>query len=203
MTELSITAPSRFIATEVPVALNTAVYIIKVRYLSFVPQVSVGCSYFWFGFKSLFTNTTGIQNTGLGESALRANTTANNNTAVGFSALTANTTGTNNTAVGTNSLLANTTGDENVAMGVNALDANTTGANNTGIGTSALGANTTASNNTAVGQKCFSSKHYRYSKRSSWCCSFSTNTTASEHSSRLELSLSPSNTTGASNMANR
>jgi hypothetical protein len=40
MTELSITAPSRFIATEVPVALNTASKSSRSLF-SFVPQVSV------------------------------------------------------------------------------------------------------------------------------------------------------------------
>jgi hypothetical protein len=52
------------------------------------------------GFYSLFSNTTGSFNTGVGAGALDLNT-GQNNTATGAAALLFNTTGSNNTAVGT------------------------------------------------------------------------------------------------------
>ena len=55
----------------------------------------------WF---SLFSNTTGNFNTGVGAGALALNNT-DNNTAVGAGALFLNTTGTDNTAVGANALV--------------------------------------------------------------------------------------------------
>ena len=48
------------------------------------------------GLASLYTNTTGIYNTGLGHAALYANTTGNYNTSVGADSLHDNTTGSDN-----------------------------------------------------------------------------------------------------------
>ena len=55
-------------------------------------------------------NTTGIANTGVGESALAVNTTGDGNTAVGYAALHTNTTGNDNTAIGVQALGFSTTG---------------------------------------------------------------------------------------------
>jgi hypothetical protein len=103
------------------------------------------------GYQALDANTTGDQNTAVGDSALGANSTASNNTAVGYVALAANTTGAVNTAVGGFALATSTTASNNTALGYSALYLNTTGANNTAAGRDALVNNTTASNNTAVG----------------------------------------------------
>jgi trimeric autotransporter adhesin len=100
---------------------------------------------------SLGANTTGANNSAVGQGALVSNTTASSNTAVGYVALGANTTGTENVAVGTGALDANTTGGYNTVIGTNALGANTTGNYNTAVGRQALLSNTTASNNTATG----------------------------------------------------
>jgi hypothetical protein len=83
---------------------------------------------------------------------MQANTTGGNNTAIGQSALT-NANASNNTAVGYQALKANTTGDTNVAIGKDSMLANTTGTNNTAVGPRSLQNHTTASNNVAVGDQ--------------------------------------------------
>src|SRR4029077_20373645 len=64
------------------------------------------------GWRSLFLNTTGSFNTGVGGGALALNN-GSSNTAVGVAALLLNTSGAQNTAVGTNSLVFNDTGSDN------------------------------------------------------------------------------------------
>ena len=102
------------------------------------------------GWRSLFSNTDGSFNTGVGGGALVLNN-ADSNTTVGAVTLLLNTTGAENTAIGTEALEFNDTGDENTAIGSFALFHNTTGRSNTAIGRAALSANTTANENTAVG----------------------------------------------------
>ena len=108
------------------------------------------------------SNTTGTQNTGVGD-CLNSNTDGDANTALGQGALGSNTGSNNstanwsllhylqtqtakNTAVGAYALDSNTSGSENnVAMVVlHLMDANTTGTRNVAIGKGALDANTTA-----------------------------------------------------------
>ena len=103
-----------------------------------------------FGWRSLFSDSTGSFNTGVGGGALALNT-ADDNTAVGAAALLLNTTGSDNTAVGTDALVNNDSGTNNTAMGSFALFTNTTGNLNTANGLSALLNNTTGSSNTAIG----------------------------------------------------
>jgi Chaperone of endosialidase len=108
----------------------------------------------WF---SLFSNTDGSFNTGVGAGTLVLNVGNQgtgegvDNTAVGAAALLFNTTGSNNTAVGTAALVNNSTGDSNSAFGAFALSSNTEGGSNTAVGDGALAANTTGSLHTAVG----------------------------------------------------
>jgi hypothetical protein len=64
------------------------------------------------------------------------NTTGGDNTALGDSTLV-NNIGFDNTAVGFRALEGNTTGDSNIAIGVSALHSNTTGNNNIALGNSA------------------------------------------------------------------
>src|SRR6266498_4078222 len=111
-----------------------------------------------FGALSLFVDTTGNFNTGVGAGTLALNN-ADSNTAVGTVALLLNTTGANNTAVGSAALVNNlgeiTPGDLNGsfnnAVGANALRANTTGSSNNAVGESALFFNVTGAANTAIG----------------------------------------------------
>jgi endosialidase-like protein len=102
------------------------------------------------GWYSLFTNSSGSYNTGVGAGTLALNN-GEENTAIGAGALLLNTTGDGNTANGALALLNNTTGDSNTATGASALFSNTTATGNTANGFQALSANTTASDNTAVG----------------------------------------------------
>ncbi|HEY6340190.1 MAG TPA: tail fiber domain-containing protein [Bryobacteraceae bacterium] len=99
---------------------------------------------------ALFYNTTGSYNTAVGQGALQNNTTGQNNTATGL-ALNSNTTGSDNTANGAAALFRNTTGSDNAAFGGGALNDNTTGSENTALGSGALNDNTTGTNNIAIG----------------------------------------------------
>jgi len=99
----------------------------------------------------LAANTSGNQNTALGDSALVANTVGVRNTGIGYASLSNNTTGTWNTAVGAYAGDDTSTGSSNSFFGYDSGARNTSGTGNTAIGSSALNANTTASYNTVVG----------------------------------------------------
>ena len=86
------------------------------------------------GYRALYSNTIGRNNTANGYQALYSNTTGLNNTANGYMVLRSNTTGSSNTTNGYRALYTNTTGSYNNANGVNALYANMTGSNNTANG---------------------------------------------------------------------
>ena len=75
----------------------------------------------------LAVNTSGGNNTALGNAALGSNITGNANTATGSAALILNTSGSNNTAVGRSALLSNTTASNNTAVGYQAGYSNTPG----------------------------------------------------------------------------
>src|SRR6266487_3868901 len=94
-------------------------------------------------------DTSGNENTFLGDDAL-VNNTGVANTAAGFNALTSNTTGIWNTATGSWALATNN-GNFNTASGVTALFSNTFGGSNTATGKGALFSNTTGGSNTATG----------------------------------------------------
>ena len=104
------------------------------------------------GWYSLFTDTTGSFNTGVGAGTLVLNT-GDENTAIGTAALLLNT-ASGNTAVGSRALLNNTTGGTlaniqgadvgpNVAIGQQALESNTVASANTAVGYQALHSFTT------------------------------------------------------------
>src|SRR5215471_2327432 len=90
------------------------------------------------GWYSLFSNTDGSFNTGLGAGTLlfnlgeqgQGNGEGSQNTAIGTAALLFNSTGYGNSAIGAAALNSNTTGVQNTASGVNALQSNTTGNQN-------------------------------------------------------------------------
>lgn len=97
-------------------------------------------------------NATILNNSSYGAgNPLGVNTSGNENTAIGNSTLVANTTGVGNTALGVVALSANNTGSNNTATGFNALGTNTTGENNTAAGVGSMQGSTTQSNSTAVG----------------------------------------------------
>ncbi len=142
------------------------------------------------GTSTLFSLTSGIDNSGLGFQALYHNTTGNYNTAHGYQALYSNTTGgtdtdaQGSTATGYQALYSNITGSGNVATGYQALYSNTTGTLNTATGRFALTNNTTASDNTADGASALRN-----------------NTTGFANTAVGRLALF-SNTTGSGNVAN-
>jgi Chaperone of endosialidase len=121
---------------------------------SFNTGVGAGTLLFNIGDQAAFE---GIQNTAIGAAALLFNSTGSANTAVGTAALLNNTTGTNNTAIGAQALYSNTTGNLNTANGLGALLSNTTGIGNTAEGGDALVLNTTGGGNTAIGEGALSS----------------------------------------------
>jgi hypothetical protein len=104
-----------------------------------------------FGYMSGSAISSGISNTGIGNSALLSNNSGSNNTAVGHDALKLNTTGGQNTALGDITLNKNTTGGLNTALGYASLAENTIGYSNTAVGYDALLYNTTGHENTAIG----------------------------------------------------
>jgi hypothetical protein len=101
------------------------------------------------GWYSLFTNSSGSYNTGIGAGTLALNN-ADSNTAIGTAALLFNIAGSGNTAVGETALL-NNDGSDNTAVGSEALSHNTQGSGNTGTGAFALISNTNGSNNVGNG----------------------------------------------------
>jgi hypothetical protein len=133
---------------------------------SAMPFVTAGVANSAFGAFSLFSNTTGNNNTAVGVAALDLNNgdnntavgtaallknTANGSVAVGTSALFNNVDGAGNTAVGAFSAGANDSGDFNIALGNGALFGNTSGNNNIAIGFIAGGLITTANNVICIG----------------------------------------------------
>jgi len=85
------------------------------------------------GYQALTANTTGEQNTAVGQGALLSNTTGGSNTAVGRNAGNATTTATNSTYIGKgNGSLA--TGSNNTFLGSGTGNQITTGSENTIIG---------------------------------------------------------------------
>ena len=112
--------------------------------------LTVGAGNTGLGWRSLFSNSSGNFNTGVGAGALVLNN-ADSNTAVGAAALLLNTTGTENTAVGTGALVFNDSGSGNSSFGAFANTDNTAG-NNTAIGARTLLNNSSGGSNTAVGQ---------------------------------------------------
>jgi hypothetical protein len=133
------------------VALTLICFALSKRAQAVVPTPDGGYPNFTTaeGTNALQNLTTGIGNTATGWHSLFANTAGNLNTGVGAGTLLLNT-GDNNTATGALALLSNSTGAENTATGSGALQSNTTGSFNTGVGAEALLANT-GDDNTATG----------------------------------------------------
>ena len=153
------------------------------------------------GWRSLFSDTTGSYNTGVGGGALILNN-GDSNTGVGATALLLNTTGSNNTAVGTEALLFNDTGNFNTAIGAQALYSNTgvTASENTAIGFQALYSNTIGTQHTAVGYQALLSN---VTGANNTAVGFRAlqSTTASNLNTALGASALTDNTTGAANTA--
>ncbi|HWX18873.1 MAG TPA: tail fiber domain-containing protein [Candidatus Binatia bacterium] len=103
------------------------------------------------GADALSFNTSGSGNSGIGSGALFANSSGSINTAYGYQAMTSNTNGFGNTADGAQALLNNANGAYNGADGYRALYNNTIGFYNTAGGAFALFNNSSASYNIALG----------------------------------------------------
>lgn len=104
-----------------------------------------------WGYNTLRANTTGYDNTAIGDSAMFNNTTGYGNSALGHIALRNNTTGYGNNATGYQTLYRNTTGYYNVADGFQALNSNTSGHDNVALGYRALYSNTSQDYMVAIG----------------------------------------------------
>jgi Chaperone of endosialidase len=116
---------------------------------SAMPFVSTGAANSAFGAFSLFSTTTGNNNTAVGVAALDLNN-GDNNTAVGTAALLKNTAN-GSVAVGTSALLNNVDGAGNTALGAFSAGANDSGDFNTALGNGALFGNTSGNSNIAIG----------------------------------------------------
>jgi hypothetical protein len=173
-----------------------------------------------FGYQSLNSNTTGLDNIAIGHQSLYSNTTGNSNTAVGRSSLYSNTTGRNNTAVGSGALYRKT-GNNNTALGWGTLYSSSSDSNNTAIGYRAMyfanggdniavgsytlqgsynPSNNTGSANTAVGDLALTSNTTGAINTATGLGSLRSNTTGSENSAFGFNSLSQ-NTDGNYNTA--
>ena len=108
------------------------------------------------GQKALYTNQVKSNHTAIGQNALFSNTNGIENTAVGGNALYGNTTAQYNTAVGRNCMTNTTTGGQNTAIGRGSMFPNETGSGNAAIGYGALGGSTASSNNVAIGHSALS-----------------------------------------------
>jgi hypothetical protein len=97
------------------------------------------------------SNTTGENNTFLGEEAGDLNTTGTNNLFAGAFAGFSNTTASDNCVFGVDAFSSNTTGDKSVAIGFQSLHSNTVGINNIGIGYHSIYNNISGNNNSASG----------------------------------------------------
>jgi trimeric autotransporter adhesin len=106
-----------------------------------------------FGDSTLFTNTSGYDNTALGYRALRGSgpVTGFYNTAVGSGALSAFEIGSHNTAIGGVSQSMLTDGMYNVSVGSHSMEQTKKGIGNIAIGTSALRYADSANYNVAIG----------------------------------------------------
>lgn len=148
---------------------------------------------------TLVNNTTGVEDTAIGEGALQFNTTGSQNTAMGAFALFSNTTGNDNSATGANALDSDTTGSRNVAIGSNALSSNQTWGDNTATGVNALAANT-ADYNTATGYQALESNTTGSNNTAHGLNALNTNTTGSYNTTNGASALF-SSTTGTQNTA--
>jgi trimeric autotransporter adhesin len=151
----------------------------------------------WF---SLFSDTTGSFNTGVGAGTLALNT-GDNNTATGAVALFLNTTGFQNTAVGAAALLNNTEGDQNTATGFEALFSNTTGVENSAFGAGALSSNGTGSSNTAIGEAALNHNTGGFGNTASGDSALLSNSIGSDNTATGYSALT-NNTEGTFNTAN-
>lgn len=102
------------------------------------------------GLYSLYNNSSGLYNNGVGTAALASNTTGSNNSAVGLYSCYGNTAGLNNCGLGNQTLQFNAVGNGNVAIGLQAL-LQCTGSNNIGIGTQGGFLLTNGNNNICIG----------------------------------------------------
>lgn len=98
-------------------------------------KVSSNVSY---GINALFTNTSGINNTGIGHESLFSNTSGFNNVGQGLLSLYSNSSGNNNSGLGVRALNSNTTGNLNNAFGADSDVATGNLSNATAIGSNAL-----------------------------------------------------------------
>jgi hypothetical protein len=153
-----------------------------------------------FGYRSLYSNTTGAGNVGIGQYALCSNTIGNSNIATGPYSLFSNTAGNSNTAYGLGSLVSNTTGNYNTASGDSSLYNNTTGSYNIANGYGSLYNNTVGNSNIASGYSSLTQNTEGHDNIANGSYSLYYNTTGSENIVIGDIALF-SNITGNKNIA--
>ncbi len=161
----------------------------------------VGRNNTFVGYRTGYSNITGMYNTASGSKSLFSNTTGGANVSNGYSSLYSNTTGSSNVASGNNSLYFNTTGSSNVANGNQSLFSNTTGNYNTANGYYSLFSNTTGNYNTVNGSNSLFSNTTGGDNVANGFNSLFYNTTGSYNVTNGNNSLF-SNTTGNCNTIN-
>jgi hypothetical protein len=182
-------------------------------------NLSTGVGNAAVGWFSLWSNTDGSYNTGVGAGTLLFNIgdqstgEGTQNTAIGTAALFNNTTGFHNTATGVLALFSNTIGVENTATGALALFNNTGtqaksnvptgdlfGSFNTANGFFALFSNTTGNSNTAIGTKALLNNTEGADNTATGSFALASNLTGGANTADGVFALS-SNTTGVFNTA--
>ena len=123
------------------------IYTDGVRFLS-----NPGTQNIFLGLQSGVSNTTGINNIGIGDFTVNKTTTGSGNIGQGTNSLFSNVNGLYNTAVGFSTMVLNVSGGQNTAAGAYALY-NNTASFNTANGYQALYSNTSGNQNTANGHQ--------------------------------------------------
>lgn len=149
------------------------------------------------GWRSLFSDSAGSFNTGLGAGALVLND-GDSNTAVGAAALLLNT-NRDNTAIGTTAMVHNDTGSGNTAVGASALFNNATGIENSALGYHALFSHQGANFNNAVGGFALSSDETGSSNNAFGHSALANNVTGIRNTAIGDMALVSS--TGSDNIA--
>lgn len=105
------------------------------------------------GYQALYSNTSGSYNVASGYQCLYNNLTGKYNTASGYQSLFNNTEGDYNVASGYENLRSNLSGDHNISSGYQSLYSNTSGLFNLGMGYQSLYSTTTGSSNLGFGYR--------------------------------------------------
>jgi hypothetical protein len=114
---------------------------------------STGILNIGIGYDSLYSNQMGEHNIGIGSEALKSNISGNFNIAIGLQCLQSNIEGNYNIGIGGSSLLNNIDGIKNIAIGIDSLRDNTSGQLNISIGNNSQVLGTVSQENISLGHQ--------------------------------------------------